>query len=259
MTIKINLSPSSVKTWLGCPYAYALDKVVKVPRWRRIIAPYMHTGRAVHTVVERLAQSSELTAEDAIGQLDATFAWDVYADSSEAEAAYEIARRRLSDWLAAPYGWGEGRILAIEKMLRSPVREGLVLWGKPDLVREYGDGVLEVVDHKSGQGIPSPEQLRRDPQATIYRILAAIQWPNYREYRMSFSYLATSEVISVTCTNEETEEWLAYFSGIAEEIRRSLGRAASDLPLDEAFEPHPGENCAHCTFRKVCTFQERQV
>lgn len=257
MTVKINLSPSSVKTWLGCPYAYALDKVVKVPRWRRVIAPYMHTGRAVHTVVEHLSQAPELTAEDAMRELDATFAWHVYADRPEAEAAYEIARRRLSDWLAAPYGWGEGRILAVEKMLRSPVREGLVLWGKPDLVREPADGVLEVVDHKSGQVIPSLEQLRQDPQATIYRILAAMHWPNYQEYRISFSYLATSEVIPVTCTEEEVEAWWEYFLDIAEKIRRSLRRAESDLPLDEAFEPQPGINCARCTFRKVCTFQER--
>jgi putative RecB family exonuclease len=257
MSVKINLSPSSVKMWLGCPYAYALDKVVKVPRWRRVIAPYMHTGRAVHTVVEHLAQAPELTAADAMRELDATFSWHVYTDRLEAEAAYEIARRRLSDWLAAPYGWGEGRILAIEKMLRSPLREGLVLWGKPDLVREAADGILEVVDHKSGQAIPTLEQLRQDPQATIYRILAAIQWPNYPEYRISFSYLATSEVIPVTCTTEEAEAWWDYFSSIADEIRRSLRRVESDLPLDEAFEPNPGKHCAYCTFRKVCTFQER--
>jgi RecB family exonuclease len=256
MTLKINLSPSSVKTWLGCPYAYALDKVVKIPRWRRVIASYMHTGRAVHSVVEHLSKAPELTAEDAIRELDATFAWHVYADRPEAEAAYAIARRCLSDWLATPYGWGEGRILAIEKMLRSPIREGLVLWGKPDLVREAAGGILEVIDHKSGQAIPSFEQLRQDPQATIYRLLAAIHWPDYQEYRISFSYLATSQVIPVTCTDEEAEAWWMYFMQIAEDIRRALRRAEADLPLEEAFEPNPGQACKYCTFRKVCSFRE---
>lgn len=251
---KLNLSPHTLRLWLGCPYAYALDKIVKVPRYRRVIAPAMHTGRAVHTVLEQLVRQPLLSLEEAERTLERTFSWGAYASRKEAEAAYQLAHERLCDWVRSPYGWGEGTSLAVEKMLRSGAGEALVLWGRPDLVRIHPEGFLEVVDHKSGRHIPTADQLKQDPQAGIYRILGELHWPGYPGYQVSFSYLATGAVVPVRYTPEEIEVWWDLLFESARHIQRARAQTEGDIPLEEAFEPRPGEQCLYCSFRKVCAF-----
>jgi RecB family exonuclease len=255
MTRKLNLSPASVRMWMECPYAFALDRVAKVPRYQRVITPQMHTGRAVHTVLEQIAKQPELSAEFAESSLERTFSWDAYADRAEAEVAYQTARERLATWLVTPYGREAGQLLAVEKMLRSPERDGLVLSGRPDLVRVYPDDTIEVVDHKSGLCTPSAEELKGEPQAAIYRILAEVHWPGYPNYRVTFSYLATGTTVPVQFGCEEVEAWWEFILDVAERIRKARAQVEGDLHLEEAFEPQPGARCARCMFRKVCTFR----
>lgn len=253
----LQLSPTSIKTYTRCPYAYGLDKIARIPRYKRVIAPELHTGRSVHTVLEHLVKQPEVSRADAERSLDETFAWHVYDDPTTAQAAYQTARERLSDWVNFPYGWGDGQTLAVEKLLRTPNRDGLVLLGKPDLVREHPNGSLEVVDHKSGRFVPSLAELKMDYQAGIYRLLAEQYWPGYPHYQVSFSYLATGAVVPVAYTATEIEHWWTVLSRIGERIGRARASVVEgDIPLPEAFPPKPGEQCERCPFRKVCTFSD---
>ncbi|AGY56814.1 RecB family exonuclease [Gloeobacter kilaueensis] len=259
----LTLSPSTLKTYARCRYAYALDKIVKVPRSRRVIAAQLHTGRAVHTVLEQLLQQEQLQPEAAAQALERTFSWNAYEDREVAEDAYLTARERLSDWLGKPYGWGEGEQLAIEKMLRTkthaltgePSAPGWVLMGKPDLVRVHPDGALEVIDHKSGSHIPDAEALKWDFQAGVYRLLAQERWPTYPAYRISFSYLATGTVIPLTYEAAEVEQWWDILQGIAGNIAHARRAVENNIALEDAFVPNPGPQCPHCTFQRVCRFR----
>ncbi|BAC89686.1 RecB family exonuclease [Gloeobacter violaceus] len=258
----LSLSPTALKLYVRCAYAYALDKIVKVPGYRRIIAAHLHTGRAVHTVLEQLVRQEQIRPEDAVSSLERTFSWGAYTDRQTAEAAFQTARARLDAWVGTPYGWGAGEQLAVEKMLRTRPRPlgsasigSVVLIGKPDLVRVDPEGTLEVVDHKSGKPGDGVEALKRDFQAAIYRILAEERWPDYSAYRVSFSYLATGTVIGLTYTREEVEDWWQALLTVAERIARARLAVENDIALEEAFVPAPGEQCAACTFRRVCAFR----
>jgi len=76
------------------------------PRYQRVIGAQLHTGRAVHTVLETLVKQPELSREDAKLSLERTFSWNAYRDRETAEAAFETARARLDAWGGNPLRLG---------------------------------------------------------------------------------------------------------------------------------------------------------
>gem|GEM_PF-2426123 len=254
----LHLSATTLTTYTRCPYAYALEKVAKVPAYLKSISPEMHTGTALHAVLQSMVKEPELTPEKAQVKLEQSFNWNNYQDPQQAQAQFAIAQQRLQGWLETPYGWGAGEVISVEKMLRSPEVEGLILWGKPDMVRVAEDNVLEVVDHKSGRYVPSLKEQKASWQAIVYRLLVEIRWPDFSDYRISFSYLATQSVLPIVYTPSEVESMWQRILQIAERIGKARASVTLDIALDEAFPARPGSHCRYCNTRMACSFYDGQ-
>ena len=73
--------------------------------------------------------------------------------------------------------WGQG-----------PDGEDIKMNGFIDLVIEYDEETLMVVDYKTGYSVPSMEDFVSDLQPRMYSYAAKEMWPNYKYYWVQFDY-----------------------------------------------------------------------
>ena len=110
----------------------------------------------------------------------------------------------------------------------------------PDLVLARGH-TLEIVDFKTFWVGLTEAQAKADMQARWYTRNAHVQWPNFAEYRFTFSFVRFGTSMSVTFTHQELDE-------ANREVMAVLGtiqRAAET----ETWPATPGPMCAFCELK----------
>ena len=113
-----------------------------------------------------------------------------------------------------------GKVIGIE----APTREGAdpkganITWGvgedgEPikmngfiDLVVEYDEETLLVIDYKTGYSVPDHEKFMKDLQPRMYSYAAKIMYPEYKYYWVQFDYFRSPAPLEHAFTSEDDEQ-----------------------------------------------------
>lgn len=96
-------------------------------------------------------------------------------------------------------------LLDVEKEFMLELAPGINLTGFKDLVlQDKAASLLQVVDYKTGNHVPSYKELRGSFQPQIYSIAARRLYPGYSNYFMIFDY-AAAQPITVTYSEHEDQ------------------------------------------------------
>ena len=240
----LRVSPTRLKTYLYCPRQYYYAYVRRLPRRAR---GYFSFGTSLHAALQDFhvqGGSATQPVDQLMAQLETSWVSAGYQSPEEQVAHFDLGQQILSEY----YRTDEERrqevgppseTLFLERTLSIP-RSGFVLTGRVDRLDRRPDGVLEVLDYKSGGYMPSPEDLAGDVAIGIYQVLVS---GTYHEAPVVGTIYNLRQNEAVSITRDQTA---------LDEVAESVDESVRVLNDDTQYEPAPGPKCRYCDFAGFC-------
>jgi DNA helicase-2/ATP-dependent DNA helicase PcrA len=114
----------------------------------------------------------------------------------------------------------------MEQTFTVPLGNNLRIGGRLDRVDDIGNGIIEIIDYKTGATIPTQKDVDKNLQLSFYA-LAATKIPGEpfaklpEKVKLSLYYLDEQEKISTTRTAKQLEEAVKDIFKVREEIEKS--------------------------------------
>ncbi|MDP9324968.1 MAG: PD-(D/E)XK nuclease family protein, partial [Candidatus Dormibacteraeota bacterium] len=195
----VALSRSSVGEWVSCPARWAFRAIERQSPGP--VGDELRLGRACHLVVAELLVSSP--------------SGDLETHVARALDAKRVPAHLLPSavyWVLWAYGLARqrgGRIVAVERSVRTQAMTGTRLSGRIDLVVSGGSaGALELVDWTFGRHprFSGVEQMALDPGVSIYRTLLAVAMPERPDQVVITDvHVPERQVLSVELKREQVQ------------------------------------------------------
>ena len=119
------------------------------------------------------------------------------------------------------------------------------LQGYIDRLSRAADSVYEIHDYKTSAHLPGQEDADRDRQLGLYHIGVCRQWPDFRDIRLVWHYLAFDTELRSSRSNEAISRLTADTTRIIDKIE-----------ADEDFPPHESNLCEWCEYPDLCPMRK---
>lgn len=118
---------------------------------------------------------------------------------------------------------------------------GYKLTGFIDRLSRTGDGVYQIHDYKTSAYLPSQEDVDNDRQLALYHIGVQRKWPDIKDLRLIWHYLAFDRELVSSRSEEEISRLVTKTTRLIDEIE-----AAEDFP------PRESGLCRWCEYPDLC-------
>jgi putative RecB family exonuclease len=249
-------SHSRIASFEKCPLQYRFRYIDRIKSDIRGIEAFM--GNRVHEALEHLYREKGAGRVAPVDEI-----LGVYAARWDAEYAAETVRIVKKEFNAADYqAIGErclrayharhapfdgGTTLGLEKKFQFALDPSgrFQLMGFIDRLSRAAEGVYEVHDYKTSATLPSAEDLRRDRQLTLYQMAVSALYPDAREIRLIWHYLAHDRDLE----SRRTEAEIAAH-------RAATLRLIGAIEAAREHPPHESALCRWCDYRDICPAQK---
>lgn len=249
-------SHSRLSSYEKCPLQYRFRYIDRIKRETQGIEAFM--GNRVHEAIEHLYRV--LGEGRTPGTAEVV---DVYHQKWEANYSEENVRIVRREYCAADYratGEGcvrrycerrqpsdDGETLGLEDRFRLALDPAgrYQIMGVIDRLARAAAGIYEVHDYKTSASLPSDEDLRRDRQLTFYQMSVSDRFPDAREIRLVWHFLAHGKRLESRRSESE----------IAGHRKAAMRR----IDAIEAAKDHPAREsalCRWCEYRDICPVQK---
>jgi putative RecB family exonuclease len=248
-------SHSRLTSFENCALQYRLRYVdeVEVERRENIEA---FVGQRVHEILqllhERLRDGILLTEGELLGQLRS--AWErtwhdavlIVRRENSREDYRRAAERCVEHYYRANAPFDADRTLGteVEVLFTLDAERDVRIRGYIDRLSTTGNGCFEIHDYKTSRRLPSQVDLDRDRQLGLYQMAVAARYPEAREIRLVWHYLAHGRRFQGT-----------RHAGALERLRRETLAVVARIERATAegdFPAHRSRLCDWCEFRAVC-------
>lgn len=248
MPREIKLSATRINMFLECKLRYWFNYHDRLPKMTN---PSFKLGIVCHETLERAghiwAEKERFDPED-VEEIMA-----LYNEVSVREGLSEygihlqgrdIVRNKLDNF------WKNvgSKIVSLEKMFGTNDENevltdgGVPLIGAMDLVSEYDQDTLLVVDYKTSNTLPTVDAIKADIQLSIYDLVASIKWPQYKRNILRLDFLK-AEPMDTYRTPAERAEFAEYLKELHDQMLALTKRDAS---------PSLNLFCPWCDFKDYC-------
>lgn len=227
------LSYSQIETFETCPLHYKLKYILNIPTPPSASASFGTTMHAtLKNFFEEVKKGTKPTEKLMFELLDKNWINEGYK-SKKYEADFI---KKGKDYLAGflKYGFNPKNLpIALEQPFVVPLsnkysaqRTNLKIGGRIDRVDDLGNGIIEVIDYKTGANVPTQKEVDKNLQLCFYAI-AATKIPTEPfaktsdKIKLSLYYLDTQEKISTTRTSEQLEKAVQEIFKVREKIEKS--------------------------------------
>jgi putative RecB family exonuclease len=255
-------SHNSLNTFDDCPRRFKFTYIEKVEVPERVTAD-LYLGNAVHRA---LARVYELALNGVTISLDDLLAfyraeWEkpernqiiVIKDFMGVDDYIRIGEDMIATYYKKYTPFTEGRAIGIELDLRAPLPDShYVIRGRVDRLTRRPDGIVEIVDYKTGSVLPRGG---KDPkfydQMGLYYLLVRENYPDLEPVELVQYYLKLNETIRLQVTDDDRDL-------IVERIRGVIRAALVAERLDN-FPAQEGRSCDYCPFFKLCPAKRHRL
>lgn len=247
MAKEIKLSATRINSFLQCIQRYWFQYVDHLPK---VSPPAFKLGTAVH---ESLDLAGQIWMEkEKFSKADKKKILDEYVRVSIKEGINDLAihKEGLELLTNKLNNFDIGKILSLEKTfgygkegsLDIKTRDGIKLIGAIDKAIEINEDTLLIIDYKTSKMTPTPDQLRTDPQLSIYDLAATFIWPNYKRIILSLDMLKDQMVYTYRTPDERIEfsEYLKAMHTQMVNLERKDAKARLNI------------FCPWCDFKEYC-------
>ena len=234
----LRFSPTKLSTYLLCPKQYYFAYLRKLPRRAR---SYFSLGTSVHSALQTFHEAGGTQTQDVgqlLGQLDAAWVDAGYTTPEQQAASLTLGQQMLASYYEAAEQKA-AETLFLERTLSVP-RDGYLLTGRVDRIDRRPDGLIEVVDYKSGGYLPTAEELANDLAIGIYQVLVA---RNMDAKPIVGTILNLRSGDSVSLIRDEPQLQI---------VEQHVSEVVASIRSDTKFQPVPGRYCDWCDFAQYC-------
>ncbi len=243
-------SHSSLSCYEQCPYKFKLRYIDKVEtEVGESIEAFL--GKRVHEVLEKLYRDLMFEKLDTLEDLlvflrkewERNWSDDIVIINGDytSENYLRMAERYITDYYNRYYPFNQGRTIALEERVLIDLGEGYRLQGFIDRLTYTGDGCYEIHDYKTNSRLPMAESIKQDRQLALYMIGVKDRYPDVRDVKLVWHFLAFDKEVVSTRSDEELER-------LKSETRELIKKIESD----KTFETKPSNLCDWCEFKPIC-------
>ena len=249
-SVPMEVSFSQLAAFQICPWSYKLKYVDRASEGTE--TEQMYLGSRLHEALAWLygrpgevRDRTELVAWFRERLVETLPSW---ADKRVAKRLFEAGREALAFHLEVVYRNERTRTIAVERMVRMKLGEGVRFIGRVDRIALDSSGTVEVIDYKaSGRRRTSRPRIPEGLQIAAYgvAVLLELDLPSVIVRRIM---LETGEEERFAVTREDVRQ-----------VTLSLRRWVSQLAVGGAFTPRVGAHCVSCQFNPICAEGTRFV
>ncbi|MBL8088298.1 MAG: PD-(D/E)XK nuclease family protein [Chthonomonas sp.] len=252
MPRKPTLSPSKISTFLACPHKFYWTYLNEMGRYFLRSKSYFSFGTSLHRVLQRFHDSGDSgvqTASQAAAALEEGWIDAGYQTPEQMMEAQGEGKVILESYIENFNALNpEATPLLIEKMLRYDMGD-FVLRGKLDRLDEHPDGLLEIVDYKSGRTEVTADEIEDDLAMSVYQLLVKRNYPN-RPVTATIIALRTLAKASASLDDARLAEFEQDILKIGQTILEFESREAGTK--EPSTIPQSKSLCASCDFLSLC-------
>lgn len=226
------LSYSAIETFRMCPLHYKLKNILRIPTPPNAA---QSMGNSMHLILRDLYSHSGLDPETILNN-------NWIHEGYQSKKHEEDSKKRISDFLTEYLKTDlhkNAKPLYLEQPFIFKISDILKIGGKFDRVDDLGDGLVEIIDYKTGANVPTKKEIDANLQMTIYALAAATQFP-IEKIKLSFYYFDTASKVTTIRTKEQLEEAKKEILAIRDEIQQSDFQCSGSII------------CQNCEFKILC-------
>lgn len=250
---KINVSPSRLRLFLDCKWAYFCKYVLKLPDEGN---PKTSLGSLIHEILEILYKpySQEKRKKYILYVLENDKLHPIIEKiyfkkiktfnipkiyGKKDENLHELGLKLTINALKFGYN-PNSKCINVEKEFVIPVSENVNIKGFIDKVSELDKDTIELTDYKSGAPY-SYEKCGEELQPYFYKIAAQHLYKNYKNVLFNFHFLKNKKIVPVVKTEEELIKYLKFIISQGKEM---LKFTEKDAITNKTW------SCDWCKFKK---------
>lgn len=250
-------SISQLRTFENCPLQYKLIYVDRIKRYEEGIEAFL--GQRFHETMERLYAERAFRVvplEELLADYEKRWAekWhDEVKIKKEGRTPddYRIMGRRfIEDYYTRHHPFDEGKVLGLERYIRFPLDKAkrYNFKGIIDRLMLAPDGAFEVHDYKTGSSLPEQAEVDSDPQLALYQVGVQTLWPEAKEVRLVWHYVAFDMEMRSARTPEA-------IGALKTEIMALIDRVEATTE----FEPCESALCDWCPYWDLCPAKKHLI
>lgn len=248
---KLILSPTKIRSWLECRLQYKFTYIGKLSRFYYKPNVGDTFGSTMHRVLEAFhsaggAQSvgQEQLVEILQTQWVSTGYASVEEEQAHAELGQQIVLRCYEDAQAVYVAESEScipapKMLFTEKQLRHDFGD-FVLMGRLDRLDQHSDGMLEIIDYKSGRLSVDESEVHDSLPMAIYALLVTKHFPGV-------PVIASIEGLAGKCRASTS-----FTANELEALEWDVREVARQIVAVEEYLPTYGPVCEDCIYARLC-------
>jgi RecB family exonuclease len=255
-------SHNSLHTFEECPRRFKFTYIEKIEVPERVTAD-LYLGNAVHRALARLY---EMVQNGVTVSLDDLLTY-YRAEWEKPERNQIVVTKEFmtvddyiksgDDMIRTYYErhkpFADARVIGIELDLHAALPNSpYKIRGRVDRLTRRSDGVVEIVDYKTGSVFPRGG---RDPkfldQMGLYYLLVTENYPDLGPIELIQYYLKLSETVRLQLTEDDREL-------VVERIRGIVKAALAAERLDN-FPAIEGHTCDYCQYIKLCPAKRHRL
>ncbi len=247
-------SNNSLEAFRSCPRKFKFRYIEKVEVPERVSAD-TYLGNAVHRT---LATAYKLAGDGVLWPKDVMIKaylgeWDKPARSSltvlneylTVDDYIKSGRDMLEKYYDRYQPFRDGTLLGVEISLSYRVpNTPFKLNGRIDRLWKRPDGVIDVIDYKTGKSLPRPTDPGFRHQMGIYQLMVQSTYPQFQHIELAQYCLKLDEVVRSRMSPEEIDE-------LAEQIRQEIVATLHAEKIDD-FPTQESAFCNYCEFFALC-------
>ena len=251
-------SHSRLSTFEKCPLQFRYRYIDKIKRDTQGIEAFL--GIRVHETLEKVYRDVDMEKVPSLDEVlnfyrerwKAEYSERITIVKTEYDPAHyrSIGERCLADYYDQYAPFDQGRTLGLEERIALDLGgDGRYrIRGFIDRLARSGPGIYEIHDYKTSSSLPAERDLRADRQLSFYQMAVQERFPDAREVRLIWHYLAFNQELHSSRTPEQL---------------RSQSTAAMRLidriEAETEFPPHVSPLCRWCDYRDICPVQKHLV
>lgn len=245
-------SHSRLSTFEQCPYKFKLRYIDKViPDEKQTVEAFL--GTRVHETLEKLYKDLLYQKRNTLDELlmflhqQWSDSWDdtiiIVKNQYTLENYLQMAERYITDYYNTYTPFQQERTLSLEQRVMITLDEEgeYKLQGYIDRLAEKKLGHYEIHDYKTNMRLPLPEYIRSDRQLALYSIGIKDQYPDVKDIRLIWHFLAFNKEIDSTRTDEELQQ-----------LKKETIKLIDTIESKETYQTNPSPLCEWCEFKQIC-------
>ena len=245
-------SHSRLSSFEQCPYKYKLHYIDKVKtEVEESVEAFM--GVRVHETLEKLYSDLRYQKKNSLDELLGFLndEWEKNWNDSiiivkkeyGPENYQKMAQKFVTDYYNRYDPFDQTKTIAIEERILINLDDSgdYKLQGYIDRLTETSDGHYEIHDYKTNSRLPLPEYIQNDRQLALYSIGVKNRYPDAKDVRLIWHFVAFDKEIDSTRTDEELAE-----------LKRNTVQLIDIIESEEQFPTNPSRLCDWCEYKEIC-------